>query len=89
MELLQEGGVNEADAETPEVDEDSSRELEDEVASKDTTTTMPEEDVEVRAVDGGLAGRTTTSLSATVMRLSTSSRTGRCWKRLISTAWLS
>lgn len=78
-----------ADAAIPEVDVDSFRELEDEEASKVTTTMISEEAAEVRVVDGDLAGRITTSHSATAMRLLTSSLTGRCWRRLTSTAWLS
>ena len=61
----------------------------DEEASKVTTTMISEEAAEVRVVDGDLAGRITTSHSATAMRLLTSSLTGRCWRRLTSTAWLS
>ena len=89
VEHSREGGVNVADAAIPEVDVDSFRELEDEEASKVTTTMISEEAAEVRVVDGDLAGRITTSHSATAMRLLTSSLTGRCWRRLTSTAWLS
>ncbi len=88
-ELSQEGGVNVVDAAIPEADEDSSKESEDEVANKATTTTINEEVVEVLVVDGDLAGRTMTSHSATVMHLLILSLTGRCWRRLTSTAWLS
>merc|ERR1711900_16627 len=78
VEHSREGGVNVADAAIPEVDVDSFRELEDEEASKVTTTMISEEAAEVRVVDGDLAGRITTSHSATAMRLLTSSLTGRC-----------
>jgi hypothetical protein len=84
-----EGGVSVADEQIPEVAEDNSRELEDEVASKATTTIMIEEDEAVRVVDGDLAGRIMTSRNETAMRLLTSSLTGRCWRRLISIVWLS
>lgn len=89
VEPSQEDGVNVVGVAIPEADEDSSRELEDEVVNKATTTMINEEAVEVRAVDGDSAGRITTSHNATAMRLLTSSLTGRCWRRLISTALLS
>jgi hypothetical protein len=88
-EPLREAGVNAVDEQIPEAAEDNSRELEDEVASRATTIIMIGEDEVVRGVDGDLAGRITTSPNETAMRLLTSSLTGRCWKRLISTAWLS
>ncbi len=84
-----EDGGNVVDEQIPEAAEDNSRELEDEVASKATTTIMIEGDEAVRVVDGDLAGRITTSRNETAMRLLTSSLTGRCWRRLISTVWLS
>jgi hypothetical protein len=89
VETSREGGVNVVDGQIPEADEDNSRELEDEVANKAITTIMIGEDVAVRVVDGDLAGRITTSPNEIAMRLLTSSRTGRCWRRLISTVWLS
>ncbi len=39
--------------------------------------------------EGDLGGRTMTSLSGTETRVSTSSRIGKCSKRLISIVWLS
>jgi hypothetical protein len=84
-----EGGVNEVAEQTPEAAEDNSRELADAVASKVTTTTMPGEGGVVRGVDADLVGRTMTSHSATAMRPSISSLTGRCWRRLTSIVWLS
>lgn len=89
VEPSREGGVNVVDAAIPEADEGSSRELGDGAVNKVTTTMISEEAVEVHVVDGDLAGRITTSLSATAMRLLTSSLTGKCWRRLTSTAWLS
>lgn len=83
-----EDGVN-VDERIPEAAEDNSRESEDEVASKATTTIMIGGDEAARAVDGDLAGRITTSRNETVMRLLTSSLTGRCWRKLILTVWLS
>lgn len=65
---------------------DSSRELEDGEVSRVTTAMTAGEDVAVRVVDDGLAGRTMTSHSVTVMHLLTSSLTGKCLRRLISTA---
>lgn len=53
------------------------------------TTTMIEADVEVHVVDEDLAGKTTTSHSGIVMHLLTSSRTGKCWRRLTSIVLLS
>jgi hypothetical protein len=84
-----EGGVNVVDEEILEADGDNSRELEDEVASKVTTTMIIGEVVAVLEVEGDLAGRITTSRNETAMHLLTSSLTGRCWKRLTSTVWLS
>ena len=88
-EPLPEDEANVVDEQIPGAAEDSSRELEDEVASKVTTTRMIAEDEEARVVDGDLAGRITTSRNETAMRLLTSSLTGRCWRRLILTVWLS
>ena len=67
---------------------DNFKELEDEAVNS-ITTMMRGEAVVVRVVGDDLAGRITTSRNETVMRLSTSSLTGRCWRRLISTVWLS
>ena len=64
------------------------KELEDEAANS-ITTMMRGEAVVVRVVGDDLAGRITTSRSATVMLQSISSLTGRCWRRSISTVWLS
>jgi len=87
---LQEDGVNVAGEQIPEVVGDNFRELEDEVANKGVTTTITTgEAVAVHVVGGDLAGRIMTSRNETAMLLSTSSLTGRCWRRLISTAWLS
>ncbi len=88
-ELSLEVGANEVGAETREADEVNSKESEDEVASKDTITTIAEEVVVVRGVEDDLAGKTMTSHNEIAMRLSTSSLTGRCWRRLISTVWRS
>ena len=84
-----EDGVNVVDERIPEAAEDNSRESEDEVANKATTTIMIGGDEAARVVDGDLAGRITTSRNETAMRLLTSSLTGRCWRRLILTVWLS
>ena len=73
----------------PEVDEDSSSALEDEEVNRATTLTVTAEAVAVLEADDDSVGRTTTSRSATAMPLSISSLTGRCWRKLISTAWLS
>jgi hypothetical protein len=89
VEPSQEGGVNVVDEQIPEADGDSSRELEDEVVNKATTTMTTEEAVAVRVVEGDLAGRITTNHNETVMRLLISSPTGRCWRRLTSIVWLS
>jgi hypothetical protein len=73
---------------TREVDEEAnSSALEDEVVSKGTTTTMLVGVVVELEADEDSAGRITTSLNATAMHLSTSSLTGRCWRRSISTVW--
>jgi hypothetical protein len=89
VEPLRGDGVNVVGEQIPEADGDNSRELEDEVVNKVTTTIMIGEAVVARVVEGDLAGRIMTSHNETVMRLSTSSLTGRCWRRLISTVWLS
>jgi hypothetical protein len=89
VEPLLEGGVNVVDGRIPEAGEDNSRELEDEVANKVTTTIMTGEGEVVLVVGGDLAGKITTSPNEIAMRLLTSSRTGRCWRRLISIVWLS
>jgi hypothetical protein len=88
VEPLREDGVNVVGEQIPEADGDNSRELEDEVVNKVTTIIMIGEAVVARVVEGDLAGRIMTSHNETVMRLSTSSLTGRCWRRLISTVWL-
>jgi hypothetical protein len=88
-EPLLEDGVSVVGEQIPEADGDNSRELEDEVVNKVTTTITTGEAVAVRVVEGDLVGRITTSRNETVTRLSTSSLTGRCWRRLISTVWLS
>lgn len=67
---------------------DSSRELEDEVANKDTTTTIIEEAEVVRVEDDDSDGKTMISHSAIEMHLSISSLIGRCWRRSISTVLL-
>jgi len=87
--LSPEGGVNAEDEQIPEAAEDNSRESADVVVSKDIITMIAEEAVVVREVAEDLAGRTTTSHNEIAMRLLTSSLTGRCWRRLISTVWLS
>jgi hypothetical protein len=84
--LSPEGGVNAEDEQILEVAEDNFRELVDVVASKDIITMIAEVVVVEREVAEDLAGRTTTSHNGIAMRLSTSSLTGRCWRRLISTA---
>jgi len=75
--VVDEGPIREAGA-------DNSRELEDEVANKDTTTTIPEEAEVVRVEDDDSDGKTTISHSAIGMHRSISGLTGRCWKRSIS-----
>jgi hypothetical protein len=84
-----EDGDNAVDEPTQEVDEDNSKEWEDEVANKDTTSMITGEDEEVLVVADGSDGRTTTSRNATAMHQLISSPTGRCWRRSISTVWLS
>jgi len=73
----------------PEAVVDNSKESAAAVASKVITNMIVEEDAEVRGVEEGLVGRTTTSHNETVMHLSISSPTGRCWRRSISIVWLS
>jgi hypothetical protein len=70
------------------VEEDNSSVLEDEVVNRATITMMLVEVEAVLEVDDDSAGKTTTSRSATAMRRSISSLTGKCWRRLISTALL-
>ena len=67
---------------------DNFKELEDEAVNS-IITMMRGEAVVVRVVGDDLAGRITTSRSATVMLQSILSLTGRCWRRSISTVWLS
>jgi hypothetical protein len=74
-------------AQTQEVDEDSSKGLVDEGASKAITTMITEEVVVVLVEDEDLDGKITTNHSETAMRLLISSLTGRCWRRSILTAW--
>jgi hypothetical protein len=81
-------GANVGEESILEVDGVNSRELADEVASNITSTTVEEAEA-VRVAEEDSAGRTTTSLNATVMHLLTSSLTGSCWRRLISTVWRS
>jgi hypothetical protein len=73
---------------TPEVGEDNSNALEDGVVNR-AIIMIPVEAGVVHAVDDDLAGKTTTNPSAIATLPSTSNLTGRCWRRLISTAWLS
>jgi hypothetical protein len=87
--VSQEVEDNGEDEEIPEVAEDNSRESVDVVANKATTTITTVEGVVALGVVEDLAGRITTSHSETVMHLSTLNLTGRCWRRLTSTAWLS
>lgn len=54
-----------------------------------TTTMILVEDVGGLVAADDLGGRITTSHNATAMLQLTSSRTGSCWRKLISTAWLS
>jgi len=84
--LSREDGANEVDAvQILEVAADNSKELADEEVNKVVTITMiTVEAVVVREVDGDSAGRTTTSRSATAMRLLISSLIGRCWRRSTS-----
>ena len=56
------------------------------MANKATTTTMPAAAEVVLEADDGSDGKITINLSATAMPLSTSSPTGRCLKKSISTA---
>jgi hypothetical protein len=88
VELLREGGGNVVDEAMPEADEVNSKELADEEVSN-TATTMTEEGEVVRVAEEDLVGRTTTNLNEIAMRLLTSSLTGKCWRRSISTVWLS
>jgi hypothetical protein len=90
VEFSQEDVVNEAEESMPVVEEALSRELEvDEVARKDTATMIPAEVVVVPEEDDDSDGKITTSHKEIAMLLSTLSQTGRCWRRLTSTAWLS
>lgn len=83
-----EDGVNVVDVPIRGAAGGNFKELEDEAVSS-IITMMRGEAVVVRVVEDDLAGKITTSRSATVMLPSISSLTGRCWRRLISTAWLS
>ena len=85
---LLEDGANVVDVPIRGVAGDNFKGLEDEVVNS-ITTMMRVEAVVVRVVGDDLAGRITTSRSATVMLQSISSLIGRCWRRLISTVWLS
>lgn len=67
------------------VSRESARDVKHQVDFRPTHTT-PAEAVEELVVDAVSDGRITTSHSATVMRLLTSSLTGGCWRRLILTA---
>lgn len=88
-EPLPEDVGNVVEEEIPGVAEVNSNELEDEVDNKVTTVTIPVVDEVVHEVEGNLAGKIMTSHKETVMLLLTLSLTGRCWRRLISTVWLS
>jgi hypothetical protein len=85
-------GVNEVDVATPEEAEVNSKELARAVAVRVATTNMTAVEVAVVLALEEVAvsaGRTTISHSEIVTHQSTSSRTGSCLRRLISTVWLS
>lgn len=88
VELSLEDEDSAVDVETQEAAEASSNGLaKGEVVNKEVTiitVTVVVAEEEEAPEDDGSDGRIMTSLSAIEMRLSMSSRTGRCWKRSIS-----
>jgi hypothetical protein len=91
VESSQEGGVSVADVATQEEAEVNSKELvKAEEVNRVATINMTLEVVaEVLVEDDDLDGRITTSHNEIVMHLSILNRIGKCWRRLISTVWLS
>lgn len=90
---VEEPSLEDADSvveeEMPGAAEANSNELEDVVDNKVTAATIPVVEEVVRAVGESSAGKIMTSHKETAMHLSTLSQTGKCWRRLILTVWLS
>ena len=82
-------GDNVAEELIREAAEGNFKELVDEVVSKVITNMTTGEAVVVREEVDVLAGKITINRNETAMHLLISSLIGRCWRKSISTAWLS